>query len=231
MDRRFLAILAGLVIVFGGIFIFNQNSNNSSSGGSGKGDSSKATSHVQGEGQKNITIVEYGDYQCPVCGVYYSPVKQVEEKYNKEVRFQFRNLPLVTLHPNAFAAARAAEAAGFQNKYFEMHDKLYENQNAWSDSNSPIKIFQAYAKEIGLNMTQYNSDYSSGKVNDAINADVDAFKKTGEQMATPTFFINGKHIDNSDLTDPKTGAPSVEQFSAIIDAEIAKQGAKKTQWA
>jgi protein-disulfide isomerase len=221
MDKRFLAILAGLVIIFGGIFVVSQNSN--SSGSSGGSSSGTPTNHVEGKGTKKVTLVEYGDYQCPICGAYYQPLKDVYAKYSNDIYFQFRNLPLISIHQNAFAGARAAEAAGMQNKYWEMHDMLYENQNSWSTSNNPLSIFQSYAKSLGLNVEQFKADYSSGKVNDAINADLTAFKKTGKQQATPTFFLDGQYLDNSSLSDPKTGAPTLDKFSQVLDAAIAKK--------
>jgi protein-disulfide isomerase len=221
MDKRFLAILAGLVIIFGGIFVVSQNSN--SSGSSGGSNSGTPTNHVEGKGTKKVTLVEYGDYQCPICGAYYQPLKDVYAKYSNDIYFQFRNLPLISIHQNAFAGARAAEAAGMQNKYWEMHDMLYENQNSWSTSNNPLSIFQSYAKSLGLNVEQFKADYSSGKVNDAINADLTAFKKTGKQQATPTFFLDGQYLDNSSLSDPKTGAPTLDKFSQVLDAAIAKK--------
>ncbi|MBI5906824.1 thioredoxin domain-containing protein [Candidatus Saccharibacteria bacterium] len=220
MDRRFLVILAVIIVALGGVFAFSKQSADNKSGGSS---SAKPTSHTIGEGKKGVTLTEYGDFQCPVCGTYYSPLKQVMAKYNSDIYFQFSNLPLVSIHPNAFAAARAAEAAGLQNKYWQMHDKLYENQTQWSSATSALSTFKTYAKEIGLNVTQFETDYASGKVNDAINADLDAFKKTGKDQATPTFFIDGTPVSSSSLTDPSTGAPTLEKFSAVIDAEIAKK--------
>jgi protein-disulfide isomerase len=221
MDKRFLAILTGLVIIFGGIFIVSQNS--SGGGSSGSSNNGSPTNHIEGKGQKKVTLVEYGDYQCPICGAYYQPLKLVFDKYSNDIYFQFRNLPLISIHQNAFAAARAAEAAGMQNKYWEMHDALYENQNSWSSSSNPLNIFQSYAKSLGLNVNQFKADYASSKANDAINADLSAFKKTGKQQATPTFFLDGQYVDNSSLSDPKTGAPTLDRFSQVLDAAIAKK--------
>jgi protein-disulfide isomerase len=221
MDRRFLAILAGLVIIFGGIFVVSQNSNSNGSSGSSKGGT--PTNHVEGKGQKKVTLVEYGDYQCPICGAYYQPLKQVYDKYSNDIYFQFRNLPLISIHQNAFAAARAAEAAGMQNKYWEMHDMLYENQNSWSESKNALNVFQTYAKSLGLNVDQFKADYASDSVNKAVNADLSEFKKTGKDQATPTFFIDGQYVDNNEFSDPKTGAPSVDKFSEVLDKEIAKK--------
>jgi protein-disulfide isomerase len=224
MDKRFLGILAVLVIVFGGIFVVSQKSSDSSNGtksGSSKG---QPTNHVIGDNAKNITFVEYGDYQCPICGAYYQPIKQaLTDEVLKNIHFQFRNLPLSSIHQNAFAGARAAEAAGLQGKYWDMHDTLYENQNAWSQSSSPINIFEGYAKSLGLNITQFKADYLSSKVNDAINADTAAFNKTKQEMATPTFFLDGKYVANSEFSDSSTGGPSAEKINKYINDAIAKK--------
>jgi protein-disulfide isomerase len=227
MDKRFLGILALLVIVFGGIFVISQNSNSGSSGNKSSS-SGQATNHVEGQNTKGVTFVEYGDYQCPICGAYYQPIKQaLTPDTLKNIHFQFRNLPLTSIHQNAFAAARAAEAAGLQGKYFEMHDTLYENQNAWSESNSPVNVFNSFAKNLGLNVTQFKADYLSSKVNDAINADLAAFAKTKQQQATPTFFLDGKYVANSEFSDPSTGAPSAEKIAKIINDAVAKKSSSK----
>lgn len=191
MDKRFLGILAVLVLVFGGIFAVSQHKNNG--GSSGSSNSAQATSHIEGQNSKGVTLVEYGDYECPVCGLYNQPVDDaLTPQILQQIHYQFRNLPLTQIHPNAFAAARAAEAASLQNKFWQMHNLLYQNQNDWSSSSSPLNIFQSYAKQLGLNLNQFNNDYSSSKVNDAINADVAAFQKTGQDQATPSFFLDGK---------------------------------------
>jgi protein-disulfide isomerase len=220
MDKRFLGILGALVIIFVGIFAISQNKNSPSTGNS---NGSQATNHIEGQGQKGVTLVEYGDYECPVCEAYYLPLKQAVSQYTNDVHFQFRNLPLTAIHQNAFAGARAAEAAGLQNKYWQMHDKLYENQNDWASSSTPLDAFNQYAQQLGLNVTQFKSDYASSKVNDAINADLAAFDKTGKDKATPTFFLDGAYLPNTSLTDPQTGTPTADKIGAVLKAEIAKK--------
>ncbi len=227
MDKRFLSILAGLVVIFGAIFVFSQHSSNKSSSGSTTS-GSKATRHIEGAGAKGVTLVEYGDYECPICGAYYQPLKQVQTQTSKDIYFQFSNLPLVQIHPNAFAGARAAEAADLQGKFWQMHDKLYENQTAWAQATNPLEFFKGYAKDIGLDVTKFASDYSSSTANDRINADLAAFGKTGQQQATPTFFLDGKVLDNKDVSNPQTGAPDVNKFVAVINAEIAKKSGTKS---
>lgn len=223
MDKRFLGILAVLVLIFGGIFAVSQHKNSGTSGGS---TGSQPTNHIEGQNSKGVTLVEYGDYECPVCGIYNKPVDDaLTPEILQQIHYQFRNLPLSQIHQNAFAAARAAEAAGLQNKFWQMHNLLYQNQNDWTSSNTPLSIFQNYAKQIGLNATQFNNDYASSKVNDAINADLAAFQKTGQQEATPTFFLDGKYLSNTNLTDPSTGGPTAASITKVIQAEIDKKSA------
>lgn len=217
MDKRFLGILAALILVFGGVFALTQHSSNKANTSG-----TQPTNHVEGLGQKGVTLVEYGDYECPICELYYQPVKQLQAQFNSQIYFQFRNLPLTQVHPNAFAGARAAEAASLQGKFWQMHDALYENQSAWVSLANPQSAFDSYAKNLGLNMSQFDSDYASSKVNDSINADLDAFNKTGQQMSTPSFFLDGTFIDYSKITD-SNGQPSVSKFAAVINTEIAKK--------
>ncbi len=217
MDKRFWAIVGIIILVFGGALFLNSRSKSTST--------ATATNHVRGDLTSKVTLVEYGDYQCPVCGEFYAVTHQVQQLYNTKVEFQFRNLPLSSLHPNAFAAARAAEAADMQGKFWEMHDLLYENQDVngqsgWVASQNVLNdYFLGYAKQLGLNITKFKTDYASTAVNNRINADTAAFTKTGEQMATPTFFLNGKKIDNATLVD-SNGQPSLVAFSKILDAAL-----------
>lgn len=176
----------------------------------------KPTSHIMGKGTSGVTLVEYGDFECSACGSYYPLVEQVKEKYKDQIFFQFRNLPLLQLHPNAFAAARAAEAASKQDKFWEMYNLLYQNQKSWALGNDAKTIFEQYASQLGLNLDKFKIDAASSEVNDIINADISEFKKTKETMSTPTFFLDGKKIQPA----------SLEDFSKLIDAAIA---AKKNQ--
>lgn len=224
MDKRLLGILAIIAAIFIGVAVFTSgSSSNSTSSTSGSG--SQSTNHTEGQGKSGVKLVEYGDYECPVCEVYYLPLKQVAAKYDSQIYFQFKNLPLVQIHQNAFAAARAAEAAGLQDKYWQMHDKLYENQSAWVSASKPQTIFDQYAQDIGLDVNKFKQDYAGSQVNSSINADVADFKKTGQDQGTPTFFLDGKYISNSQLVD-QNGQPSVSKFSQIIDNEIASKASR-----
>jgi protein-disulfide isomerase len=212
MDKRFVTILAVIIILFGGFFFLTKGKNNNS--GSNNGNSAQPSNHVIGKNTSGVAFVEYGDYQCPFCGQYYPLVKQVVTQYGDQISFQFRNFPLVQIHKNAMASARAAEAAGKQGKYFEMHDLLYENQSSWSVSSSPTSFFNQYATQLSLNSNQFTADMNSQAVLDTINADTNEGQKLGVD-STPSFFINGKKI----TSQPR----SVADFVKIIDAAKTKK--------
>lgn len=213
MSKQFLAIIAVVVVVLIGIFAFTGNKSPDGSKSSG---GSTPTNHVEGQGKSGVTLVEYGDYECPYCEQYYPVVKQVQAEFNDQIYFQFRNFPLTSIHQNAFAGARAAEAAGLQGKFWQMHGALYENQNQWAQSSDPTKVFNQYAQQLGLNVTQFKKDYSSTKVNDLINADMAAGNKLGVD-ATPTFYLDGKKIDVT------TSASSFESQIKDAIAQKSKQ--------
>ena len=216
MDKRFLAILAVIVIGFLGFFIIGRQKDNSSTNNS----SVSATNHSVGAGTKKVTLVEYGDFQCPACGGFYPLIKQVKEKYGDQITFTFKNFPIDTIHPNARAAHRAAEAASNQGKFFEMHNELYENQQSWVNSNNVKSIFEGYASKLSLDMDKFKADYISESTNEVINADINEGKDKGV-TGTPTFYLNGTQLDNNTIR-------TVDQLSALIDAEIAKQNPTPT---
>ncbi len=153
--------------------------------------------HVFGKGDSKVTLIEYGDFQCPGCGSAHPTVKKLAEKYKDQLAFVFRNFPITSKHPNARAAAAAAEAAGKQGKYWEMHDKIFESQNSWGNlgATERTKFFTDYAQELGLNTTTFATDLTSDVVNQKISFDQAVGKKAGAD-ATPTFILNGKKLDN-----------------------------------
>jgi protein-disulfide isomerase len=197
VSKQFLAIIAIVVVLLGGVFVITNKNSDTTNKSSG---SAQPTSHVEGSTSTGVKLVEYGDYECPYCGGFYPYIKQAVEAYKDKVQFQFVNLPLSSIHKNAFAAARAAEAASLQGKFWEMHDKLYENQDpngksGWVASNDALnEYFVNYARQLGLDTAKFKTDYASSAVNDAINADIAKFKKTGLEESTPTFVLDGKQI-------------------------------------
>lgn len=218
MSKQFIAVLAAIIIGLGGIFWFTRDKPTSTSNKGSGSSSSKLSNHIQGANTKKVTLVEYGDYQCPACGAYYPIVKQVVEKYKNEIAFQFRNFPLQQIHQNARAGARAAEAADKQGKFWEMHDLLYEGQKSWESVSNPASTFEGYAQQLNLNLEKFKQDYQSSEINDIINADVAEGQRL-EVNATPTFFLQGKKIEDS----PR----DVAGFSKLIDQAIKDAQTKK----
>ena len=154
--------------------------------------------HTKGSSSNKILLIEYGDYQCPSCAEAYSQINTLMEDYSNSVTFVFRNYPLVSIHPNSKAASAAAEAAGLQGKYWEMHDMLYKNQDDWSDLNATQRttVFKQYAESIGLNTKEFETAVSSKTVTQKINFDIARGKKESIS-ATPTFYLNGSALDST----------------------------------
>lgn len=182
--------LATLLILVVGVAVVSKTSNSNTP--AKPVDSSlliKSDSNKLAGANSKVTIVEFGDYQCPACGAVHPLVKQVVDANKDTLTFVFRNFPL-SQHANALVAAEAAEAAGAQGKYWEMHDKLYENQTEWSDSKNPVDIFVGYAKDLELDTTKFKQEVSDKKYSAKITADQDDGNRLGVN-ATPTFYIDG----------------------------------------
>ena len=206
MNSRFSIILVGLVIIFGGILVFNKKDAKSPEGSS----DTSVTNNIKGEGKKKVTLVEYGDFECPACTAYHPVVEQVFAKYKDDITFQYRNFPLRQIHKNAMAAHRSAAAAARQDKFWEMYDQIYQTRDTWSAQADPSGTFRGYAEALKLDMNKYDTDFKGEAVNTEINADIAAGQKLGV-TGTPTFFLNGKRIEN-----PKDGAA----FEKLIEDAI-----------
>jgi len=147
--------------------------------------------HIQGLDTAPVTLVEYGDYECPYCGDAYPIVKQVQKNLGSKLRFIFRNFPITQIHPHAQHAAEAAEAAAAQNKFWEMHDYLYEHQHALDDNH-----LEKYASRLGLDITQFNHDMASHAYAQRVREDFLSGVRGGVN-GTPTFYINGIRYNGS----------------------------------
>jgi protein-disulfide isomerase len=155
-----------------------------------------ARDHRQGPDDAPVTLVEYGDYECPSCGAAYPIVKAVQARLGDELRFVFRNFPLSEMHPHARLAAEAAEAAGAQGRFWEMHDLLFENQAALGGA-----ALARYAGALGLDGRRFAADLEGRAFAARVDADVESGAYSGVN-GTPTFFINGHRHDDS--FDPET---------------------------
>jgi protein-disulfide isomerase len=145
--------------------------------------------HSQGTADAAIEIVEYGDFECPDCGDAYRTVKKIEQVFGNQIRFVFRNFPLTDIHPYAMAAAMAAEAAGLQHKYWEMHDLIFKNQDQLSED-----LFVELANNMGLDSGKFKHDLQDKALHERILSDFDSGVQNGVN-GTPTFFVNGQKFD------------------------------------
>lgn len=171
--------------------------------------------HVKGNPDSKIILIEYGDYQCSACATQYPITKAVYEEYSDEIQLVFRNYPISNIHPNAKIAAAAAEAAGLQDKFWEMHDILYENQSDWDSTlgNDRIDSLADLANKINLDVDEFKSDISDSSVLAKIKFDQAVAEKAGI-TGTPSFYLNGEPVNGEDWSD-------FDKFKALIDKEIA----------
>ncbi|MBC7746730.1 thioredoxin domain-containing protein [Pedobacter sp.] len=176
---------------------------------------------TKGNADAKIVLVEYSDFQCPACAAAEPNIKAITETYKDEVLFVYRYFPLTTIHPNGLASASAAEAAGLQGKFWEMHDLLFQNQSSWESLKAEQRgaAFEGYATQLGLNIEQFNTDLASKKVADKINYDRAVGGKAGVN-STPTFFLDGKKVSDSDVEDvvQNDGAKLKELLNTAIKA-------------
>jgi protein-disulfide isomerase len=147
--------------------------------------------HVQGPADAPVTLVEYGDYECPHCGRAYPIVKAVERRLGPRLRFVFRNFPLTTSHPHAEHAAEAAEAAAAQGRFWEMHDILFQHQGALDDES-----LARYAESLGLDRARFERELASGAYEARVREDFASGVRSGVN-GTPTFFIDGRRYEGS----------------------------------
>lgn len=153
--------------------------------------------HTYGNVDAKVRVIEYGDFQCPGCKSAEPTMAAMREKYKDDIVFIFRNFPL-PIHGNARAAAAAAEAAGLQGKYWEMHDNLYNSQNEWSELSGSTRLdtFASYAEALQLDRDQFLADVDKKEVESKINFDKALGTKAGVS-GTPSIYVNGKHADQS----------------------------------
>jgi protein-disulfide isomerase len=162
--------------------------------------------HVQGDEHAPITLVEYGDYECPHCGHAYPIVQRVQKHFGKRLRFVFRNFPLNEIHPHAEDAAESAEFAAANGKFWEMHDGIFENQDSLSDS-----MLLELAKSLGLSGTDLRDALTNEMYTQHVKSDFIGGVRSGVN-GTPTFFINGQRHD---------GPFEYEDLVEAIETELA----------
>jgi len=162
--------------------------------------------HSEGLPDAPMTLVEYGDYQCPYCGAAYPVVKQLQRHFGKRLRFVFRNFPLTQAHPYALIAAEAAEAAALQGKFWQMHDHIYEHQDELEPD-----VLPAWAQQVELDLEAFGLAIKQGKITERIKEDRMSGVRSGVN-GTPCFFINDSRYD---------GDADYESLKAAFDEQIA----------
>ena len=168
---------------------------------------------VEGNPNGRVTFVEYSDFQCPACAAYYPLVKRLVQDFGNDIRFVYRYFPLRAIHANADLASRAAEVAVKQGKFWEMHDKIFDNQRMWADSKDAETLFTNYAVSLGLDMYKFKADLVSPEVAQRVESDYESGIKSGVNY-TPSFFLNGRKIQNPQ---------SYDEFRAIVAQALASE--------
>ena len=224
----FIIILCVLGVALGSAWYLKRNSNKVGPAGVANNPNSAAANpndnvvtgvpgaeppHTLGPDNAPAKLEEFGDFECPPCGLFHPILVQMHKEFGDKLQITFREYPLAPAHQHAIAAASAAEAAGLQGKFWEMHDLLYENQKAWHETFDVRPIFEGYAKQIGLDMNRYQKDLNSDEVAKRITDDGKRAHSMGVK-GTPTVFLNGKEV-------PFESLPA-DKLRPLINEEIDK---------
>ena len=168
--------------------------------------------HKLGPDNAPVHLEEFGDFQCPPCGLFHPILEEMKRQFGDQLQVTFREFPLAPAHQHAIAAASAAEAAGLQGKFWEMHDLLYEHQKDWKDAFDVRPIFEGYAKQIGINVDRYKQDVDGDQVGRRITQDGNRGHSLGVK-GTPTVFLNGREV-------PFESLPA-EKLKVLIQLELS----------
>ncbi|PIR87086.1 MAG: hypothetical protein COU11_02550 [Candidatus Harrisonbacteria bacterium CG10_big_fil_rev_8_21_14_0_10_49_15] len=201
----------GIIVIIGAIVaIAMLSGGNSQTPNNALTDAINEQDQVKGNRDAQLLLVEYSDFQCPACAFYAPIVEELADIYGDRIAFVYRHFPLMSIHPNARPAAWASEAAGQQGKFWEMHDLIFANQNKWATNPRAEDLFTEYAESLGLDTTQFTSDYESEAVRNKVATDINSGQRA-RITGTPTFFINGQQISN-----PR----SLDTFKLLIDGAL-----------
>jgi protein-disulfide isomerase len=212
--KRYLPILivaiVGIATVASGIMLYRANRPAVVfvPGGAGSTGEIEKGVHVRGPATAPVTLEEFGDFQCPPCGMLAGPLRDIEKEDGSNLRVIFRNFPL-PMHQHAMQAAIAAEAAGLQGKFWEMHDLLYREQPIWSKAADVRMLFVSYAGVLGLDLVRFNKDLDNPEVKARVERDQNLGAKLGVRT-TPTLFINNQSVPPTSL-NPEALRKAIKQ--------------------
>lgn len=222
MGKNFWIIIAVVIAAFAGIFfLMGSDEGDDTSSSSSEILVVRDTDFKRGLEGASVNIIEYADFQCPSCAAISPVTDQMFLEFGDQVEFVFRHFPLTSIHQNAMASHRAAEAAGNQGMFWEMHDLLFERQQSWASSTNAVSIFEGYAQELGLDIEIYKADASSEETSRAINQSVSEGLDVGVG-GTPAFFLNGET-----MPIPQT----VDEYRALIQEALDEASAPTEQTA
>lgn len=190
---KFLSSVGLIIVLLFGYYFYAMSS--SPSEGTTEEIVITQTDHVRGAKDGKVTLVEFGDFQCPACGAYEPIVRQVLADNKDTLKVVFRHFPLVQIHRNALLAAKASEAASVQGKFWEMHDILFDKQDEWGNAMNARDFILTYATTIGLDTKKFLADLDSKTIEEKIIAEMREGARL-EIQGTPTFFLNGKKLEN-----------------------------------
>ena len=199
MSKRFLiwgvtcVALVGFVV--GLVYLAKQDAAQKPQDSAGQVAGVATSDWIKGPATATVTLIEYSDLQCPACAFYHPFLKQLSSEYSDRVRIVYRHFPLKQIHKNAEPAARVAEAAGRQGKFWEMQDLLFENQEKWSSEQDPAILFRGYAESLTLDGEKFMSDFAAPEVAAKVQGDYQS-GVAAKVQGTPTFFLNGVRIEN-----------------------------------
>ncbi len=228
MDKRTWIIFGvAVVAILAGLVAFSRQSSvnvegvNNNTVRTTADESSAITDQIFGKKDSKVTVIEYGDFQCPGCGTFHTNFAPIMDDYKDKITFVFRNFPITQIHPNARVAAASAEAAGLQGKYWEMWNILYERQNDWGTLGADVRDgqFEKYATQLGLDIPKFKEDVTSAKVATKINFDQSLGKANGV-TGTPTLFLNGKTLETDKYS-------STDAIRNTLDAALKEAGVEK----
>src|SRR3989344_712325 len=195
MKTVMVVLLVSVLVVVGAAVLLTSNQGSGSGGETSIDVALTSSDQIRGSLDAKIMLLEYSDFQCPACKAYEPLVKKVLEEYSDEVFLVYRHFPLRQTHENAQLSAQAAEAAGKQQKFWEMHDLLFIKQEEWAEEKDFSVKLKSYAEELELNVDQFEKDLESDEGKRKIDEDYASGLKFNVN-ATPTFFLNGKKLEN-----------------------------------
>lgn len=231
-NSNFLFVLTGLFLLvafLGGCGNSPMGNNNARSNGSNSNRANSTTStyatapaganpaHFKGGAAAKVVIEEFADYECPTCATMHPTVQQIQAAYGDRVKIIFRNFPLMQIHPKAYDAAVAAEAAGLQGKFWEMQNQLFTNQQFWKTASDHRKTFEEYAQKIGLDVEKFRNDMLGIAAKERVDKDLERARAINVG-STPSFYINGRLIPHEET--------EFNRFRQVIEAELQKTQAE-----